>query len=699
MSTLMRDGARDAARWLRLLGLCLVLCGGAIGSGCSADSARHGGSVTTDDAGAVQGDDADGDGIADRFEGREENRDTDGDGVPDYLDEDSDGDGIPDAQEAGDDDPGTPPYDSDGDGLDDFVDFDSDDNGILDADEVAGDADGDGALNAHDLDDDGDGIPDVRELALGAAPPVDTDQDGIPNYLDPDSDNDTIKDGQDGEGDTDGDGLADWLDGDADNDGVPDIQEAGDGDIHTPPIDTDGDGLIDARDPDSDNDGLSDSAEVAAGTSPRDEDSDGDGVSDLIEVAAGTNPRNASDNPQARGDFVFIAPYESDPMPTQDTLNFKTSLQFADVYFLMDITASMQEEIQAMGAAVEGIVNALSCESFGTSCMLDQDCGDPARVCGPSGQCIANPTSGAGCIPSLYTGVGTFAGTYASYRNQVSLQGDAQVTRAAIPSSANGGGATEPLFQSVQYVYGSPYGTSRCVGGGVGCPGFRKDAARLLVTVTDEPDQCGDGDGDCGDGLPQHTGYPETASEAAAALTHPGEEITFVGINAAPNGSEARDDLIAIAEAAQSYDAQGAPLVFDGANSDVVDSVSQAIQEVAFNLDLRVTIDAEDQPNDAGDALPFIDYLVVNESAANCTDVSATEDTNADSHDDAFPALRPGTPVCWDVVAKRNTFVTPTLEPQMFRARLSVRGDGSELDSRDVFFLVPPRIPQPGAPE
>lgn len=699
MSFLMRYEEFRSSHRLSVLWVSLALCGVVAATGCSADSARHGGPIVTDDAGAVQGDDADGDGIADRFEGREENRDTDGDGVPDYLDDDSDADGISDAQEAGDDDAGTPPYDSDGDGIYDFIDTDSDNNGILDASEVAGDADGDGALNSSDLDDDGDGIPDVRELALGSTPPVDTDQDGIPNYLDPDSDNDTIKDGQDGEGDTDGDGASDWLDNDADNDGVPDIQEAGDSDINTPPIDTDGDGLIDARDPDSDNDGLSDGAEVAAGTSPRDEDSDADGVSDLIEVAAGTNPRNASDNPQARGDFVFIVPYEDDPAPAEDTLNFKTSLQFADVYFLMDTTGSMQEEIQAMGAAVEGIVDALTCERFGSSCALDQDCGDPARVCGPSGECIANPTDGAGCIPSLYTGVGTFEGNYASYRNRVSLQGDAQVTRTAIPSSANGGGATEPLFQSVQYIYSSPYGTSRCVGGGVGCPGFRKDAARLLVTVTDEPDQCGDGDGDCGDGLPQYTGYPETASEAAAALTHPGEEITFVGINAAPSGTEARDDLVALAVAAGSYDAQGAPLVFDGANSNVVSSVSSAIQEVAFNLDLRVTIEAQDQPNDAGDALPFIDYLVVNETAAHCTDVSVTEDTDADTRDDAFPALRPGTPVCWDVVAKRNTFVMPTLEPQMFRARLSVRGDGSELDARDVFFLVPPRIPQPGAPE
>ena len=37
-----------------------------------------------------------------------------------------------------------------------------------------------------------------------------------------------------------------------------------------------------------------------------------------------------------------------------------------------------------------------------------------------------------------------------------------------------------------------------------------------------------------------------------------------------------------------------------------------------------------------------------------------------------------GTPVCWDVVAARNTFVEPTEEPQMFMATIEVRGGPGE---------------------
>ena len=53
--------------------------------------------------------------------------------------------------------------------------------------------------------------------------------------------------------------------------------------------------------------------------------------------------------------------------------------------------------------------------------------------------------------------------------------------------------------------------------------------------------------------------------------------------------------------------------------------------------------------------------------------------------------VRTGTPVCWKVVSKPNTTVPATDAPQLFRAKVKVYGDGvTQLDERDVFFLVPP---------
>lgn len=372
--------------------------------------------------------DLDGDTISDEHEGGSAGRDTDGDGTLDSLDEDSDGDGIPDAMEAGDTDVRTVPRDSDGDGTPDPYDTDSDNNGIPDGSEEAADVDTDGRQNAYDPDDDNDGLPDARELRGTTSPPADSDGDGIPDFHDVDSDGDTISDGEDLDVDTDMDMTPDFLDEDSDADGIPDATEAGDADLATPPVDTDMDMIADFRDPDSDGDGLSDQDEVATHmTSPTSADTDMDGVSDLIETAAGTSPTDMTDSPRTRGDFVFVVPYMEAPDPTRDTLAFRTSIQFADVYFLFDRSGSMAGEISALRTAVGTIMGDLTCTDFGVPCTRDSECAG-GQVCGLTGSCIEDPGVDT-CITSPWTGGGWYLG---DYTNTQSLQGDPAVTSAAL---------------------------------------------------------------------------------------------------------------------------------------------------------------------------------------------------------------------------------------------------------------------------
>lgn len=124
-------------------------------------------------------------------------------------------------------------FDSDGDGIFDNVDIDDDNDGIKDTVEdyfcrlstfsITGtpcDTDKDGVPDVFDLDSDNDGIPDIVEAGLGnlsngtgriavawidannngmhdaaeSNTPFDTDLDGVPNYLDLDSDNDSLFD-------------------------------------------------------------------------------------------------------------------------------------------------------------------------------------------------------------------------------------------------------------------------------------------------------------------------------------------------------------------------------------------------------------------------------------------------------------------------------------------------------------------------
>lgn len=179
-------------------------------------------------------------------------------------------------------------FDSDGDGIFDNIDIDDDNDGIKDTDEenfcrnspfaITGtpcDTDTDGVPDVFDLDSDNDGIPDVVEAGFGdlsggrgtltgcatwvdanlngmhdlteGIVPFDTDSDGVPNYLDLDSDNDSIFDVDEsgagninavlgyvnGDGDINGDGVGDgeesekFRNKDDNNDG--NLEQFGDG--------------------------------------------------------------------------------------------------------------------------------------------------------------------------------------------------------------------------------------------------------------------------------------------------------------------------------------------------------------------------------------------------------------------------------------------------------------------------------------
>jgi hypothetical protein len=633
--------------------------------------------------------DGDDDGIADGHEGKDEGRDTDDDGVPDWQDDDSDGDGIDDADEAGDDATGSPPIDTDADGTPDFQDLDADGNGIADADESTEDVDGDGRGAWQDVDDDGDAIDDAVELGGDPGAPLDTDGDGTPDYLDLDSDADTIADEDDRASDADGDGVRNFRDLDSDADCIADALEAGDANLATRPRDTDDDGSGDFVDVDADADGLADGAEDAdcdgtvdpGETSAAASDTDGDGATDLVEDAAGTDALDPSDNPQANGDFVFLVPYEDDPSPAADDLDFSTTLKDVDVYVLLDLSGSMSDELASVHANLGGVLDALTCAPAGS--------GQPGA-----------------CIPALWSGLGTL--TYAErapFASRIRMQSNPDAIGNASLAADTGAcsGCAEPHWLAL-WLAATGLGTasSGCSGlasvaaapscasspagaAGVGYPCFRPDALPVILVATDE--------------APSASYTCPSQATALSALVGAGAKVIGIAGSGVTSSTTTWTDLAALARGTGAVDAGGGAMVYAGAGAGASDAIEDAIRAVAHDLPLDMGADATDDPADGVDAVAaFVARLETLElGTAACADGLTTQDTDGDGIDDRFVDVLPGTGVCWNLVARENTTVPATSVPQLFRATVDVRGDGvTLLDTRDVYFLVPPSLAGPG---
>jgi len=187
-----------------------------------------------------------------------------------------------------------------------------------------------------------------------------------------DTDKDSIADALEGKpgADTDGDGTVNTADTDSDGDGTSDKDEATNplfdpnqpGYARATPCDpladTDADGIPDPYDTDSDNDGLSDKQEKTFDPDGKKHcriltDCDGDGVIDLIEVAAGSNPTDPNSMPDDPALF-FVLPY-GEGEKTQD-FTFSTGVSKADIYFLVDTTASMQPAIDSLKSSISSKV-------------------------------------------------------------------------------------------------------------------------------------------------------------------------------------------------------------------------------------------------------------------------------------------------------------------------------------------------------
>ncbi|HJL48326.1 MAG TPA: hypothetical protein RMG45_20880, partial [Polyangiaceae bacterium LLY-WYZ-15_(1-7)] len=419
-----------------------------------------------------------------------------------------------------------------------------------------------------------------------------------------DSDGDGIADAIEGDGDPDGDGIPSSMDDDSDGDGIPDSEEAGTNPCAPP--DTDGDGTFDFADTDSDNDGLPDARERELGTDPRNTDTDGDGVTDLAEAeGTGTDPLDpASTIPE--GDFFVVLPYEG---PRENrTLRFGTNISVADVFFLVDMTGSMQGErtnlIQGLlDTIIPGIQAAIPDVHFGAGGFDDY----PVEPYGwPPGSPFS--TSGGGDLPFyLLREIAPpeqDLGAWSLSASPTTCPANAATNDIGTITGAPNG--TPDILEAVQGLpchFGNdgpesyvPALHATATGSGLTWPGgsvpdqscpvipdetdmrrgypcFRPGALPIVLLFGDAPFHNGPGGSNSYSGIPAPT-YEETVTQ----LNGIGARV--LGIF---SGGASAPDYEAVATATGTVDGSGSPLVFtisssgSGLDAAVVDAVASLV--------------------------------------------------------------------------------------------------------------------------
>lgn len=426
-------------------------------------------------------------------------------------------------------------------------------------------------------------------------------------------------------------------------------------------------------------------------------------------------------------DFVFVLPYENKAGPTTKFLKFKTKVQALDVFFSVDTTNSMNEEIaQLTNSLTSTIVPTLQKEiantHFGVGAVEDFPVGDfgqlkrppthphddqPFRLEQTITDQIGDVLGGMKKLTPLGRG-GDFAESI--------LEGLFQV---ATGKGLNGPGATKVAGNS----------------SGVGGVGFRKVSMPVVVSITDAASHApGESDDACGrDYNAEVNAVAATRAQTEKALKDICARVITVASagnrNTKPECS-ARVDGERLAKATE---ARVSPLVWDkkrpagceagecctGLKGQGRAPADDGLCDLVFDVDSRGT--GLDESIVSGvQALAFFapfDVLSEKEGEAASLEGKALpsgkstldffRSIKASSHGslpipglpkpipsgESFKRVTPGTEVTFSIESY-NGFVKPTTQVQTFRAKVGVKADqcqGLALDKRDVVFVVPPK--------
>ncbi|MCA9606375.1 MAG: hypothetical protein KC619_12300 [Myxococcales bacterium] len=345
-------------------------------------------------------------------------------------------------------------------------------------------------------------------------------------------------------------------------------------------------------------------------------------------------------------------------------LDLEAQLARADVFFLVDNTLSMEQEIgrireRLRDTIAPSIARTIPDSMFGAATFADF----PEGMCGQAGD--------------------------EPFALVLPVTDDLNRAQAAIDAFGMGSGSDRPEAQ-VEALYhtatGEGHGTYippsfGCPAGGVGYPCFRPDALSVILLFTDAPFHNGPGGSDPYAAACSVTPTPHTYAQAVEALNR--LDARVIGLYS--GGGEGFEDIVAIARDTGAVSDDG-PLVFDiGQRGErLSDSVIQAIETLANVIRFDVDTVLEDVDRTDGiDPRTFVEAVVP---------VRAEPMENVESIDRAagvFRGVLAGTRVVFELHIVSGS-VVPGPDPQRFLLEVIFRGDGrTRLGSRIIEIVIP----------
>ncbi len=362
-------------------------------------------------------------------------------------------------------------------------------------------------------------------------------------------------------------------------------------------------------------------------------------------------------------DICVEVPFDGGPVQVE--LEVEAEVGSADITFLIDVTASMGEEIDRIRSRLRDQLSPAIDEAIPDSQLAVATFADfPVRGYG---------NAGAGDNP---------------FELRLPMTTDLSQVQAAVNAINLGDGADIQESQ-VEALYQLATGAGRgtfvppsagCPMGGIGYACMRRDAFPIVLLFTDADFHNGPRGAfpyGAGDIVPA----PATYAEAVSALNALG--MVVIGFDSGEGA--AVDHLRSIAEDTGAV-AGGRPLVFDIGSTGrrLGTQVVSAIQTFASSVEQDIdAIFLDGDPTDGIDATEFVESI--RPLAANPPDGVSSIDVD----EGVFRDARAGTLLTWEITVF-NDAVVPGPRPQRVRLEIIFRGDARRRISRLFVDIIVP---------